>query len=147
MDWQKYLYGFAEHAATKSKDSTKVGAVIVGPNNEIRSTGFNGPPMGVNETDERRKRPLKYLLTAHGESNAIAFAARNGVSTQGCAIYVTHYPCADCAKLIIQAGIKKVVVGPNTTSMPQDTFDASRAMFTEAGVFVENVIGQSWSDK
>lgn len=73
MNWDEYLMGFAKHAALKSKDSTQVGCVIVGPDKVIRMTGFNGPAKGVVETEERRERPAKYFYASHAEQNAIAF--------------------------------------------------------------------------
>ena len=110
-EWATYLMGFAKHAATKSKDSTKVGAVLVDQNNSVLLTAYNGPPRGVDDTPERRSRPAKYLYASHAEANLIAFAARHGISTNGCAIYCTHTPCAGCAKALIQAGIIFVCVG------------------------------------
>jgi dCMP deaminase len=136
MDWITYLMGFAEHAALKSKDSTQVGAVLVGPNKEVLLTGYNGPPMGVRDLPERRERPTKYLFTSHAESVLIAFAARRGIRTEGCRVFVTHMPCAHCAKTLIQAGIEQVIVGNGTTSMPEDEFKAAVTMFHEAGVKV-----------
>lgn len=136
-DWTDYLFGFATHAATKSKDSTKVGAALVGPEGEVRLTGFNGPPKGVLDLDYRRERPSKYLFASHAEANLVAFAAREGIRTKGCTVYVTHMPCAACARTLIQAGVAKVVFGPGKTSMPDDEFDAARTMFREAGVPME----------
>lgn len=129
--------GFAQHAATKSKDSTQVGAVLIGPSGEIRLTGYNGPPRGVRDLPERRERPTKYTYSSHAESNLIAFAAREGIRTNGCTIYVTHHPCASCARTLIQAGIARVVVGDGTTSMPGLEFEAAAVMFQEAGVTVD----------
>ena len=135
IDWSTYLMGFATHAAQKSKDSTKVGAVLVGPNNEVLLTGFNGPPIGVRDLPERReKRPEKYLWVSHAEANLIAFAARRGIRTEGCTVYVTHMCCAGCAKALIQAGIGKVVIGSGQTSMPLDEFRAADTMMREAGI-------------
>ena len=137
MDWSEYLMGFAQHAAQKSKDATKVGAILVGSNNEVILSGFNGPPIGVRDLPERReKRPEKYLWVSHAESNLVAFAARRGIRTEGCTVYVTHMCCAGCAKALIQAGIKKVVVGNGQTSMPHDEFRAADTMMREAGVEV-----------
>jgi dCMP deaminase len=137
--WDQYLYGFAKHAAIKSKDSTQVGAVLVGPNQEVRLTGFNGPPRGVNDSADRRERPKKYLFAAHAEANLIAFAAREGISTKNCKVYVTHMPCSSCAKTLIQAGIIEVIAGPNQTRMPMQEFDAAAEMFQEAGVRVRMI--------
>lgn len=136
-EWSRYLMGFAEHAATKSKDSTKVGAVLVDDEGTVLLTGFNGPPRGVQDWPHRRDRPQKYLFAAHAETNLLSFAARKGIRTDGCSVYVTHMCCAGCAKTLIQAGIKKVVFGPGKTSMPAEEFDAARTMFEEAGVTLE----------
>lgn len=134
MSWTDYYLGFARHAATKSKDTTKVGAVLVGPDGEVRLTGFNGPPRGVHDAPDRFERPRKYLFASHAEANLVAFAAREGIRTAGCRIYVTHAPCAACARTLIQAGIVKVIHGAGTTSMPAEEFEAARQMFREAGV-------------
>jgi dCMP deaminase len=143
MDWRSYFYGFARHAALKSKDSTQVGAALVGPDNEIRLTGYNGPPRGVVDSDARRTRPTKYLYASHAEANLIAFAAREGIRTKDCTVYVTHSPCAACARTLIQAGIKRVVVGNGAFGTPngwnEETEAASR-MFSEAGVELTNFV-------
>lgn len=139
MDWRTYWMGFAQHAALKSKDSTQVGAVLVGPEGEIRLTGFNGPPKGVADLPERRERPAKYLFASHAEANLVAFAAREGIRTAGCTVYVTHHPCSACARTLIQAGIAAVYVGPGTTSMPTEEFEAAATMFAEAGVMVVTI--------
>lgn len=136
QNWDEYLMGFAEHAATQSKDTTQVGAVLVGPEREVLATGFNGPPKGVRDTAERFVRPTKYLYASHAEANLIAFSARHGVRTAGCTVYVTHMPCSACARTLIQAGITKVVVGGGETSMPYEEFSAAEKMFAEAGVEV-----------
>lgn len=136
MDWEQYYFGFARHAATKSKDSTQVGAVLIGPEGEIRLTGYNGPPRGVSDHPARRERPAKYLFASHAEANLIAFAAREGIRTKGCSVYVTHCPCSACARTLIQAGITEVVFGSGQTSMAQEEFLAARDMFAEAGVRV-----------
>jgi len=135
MDWDEYLYGFAEHAAKKSKDSTKVGAALIGPERQILLTGYNGPPIGVNDTPDKFERPAKYLYASHAEMNLIAFAAREGISTTGCRVYVTHFPCSACARLLIQAGITEVVYGPNQLGARwDDDAAAASTMFDEAGV-------------
>jgi len=103
----------AQLIATWSKDrGRKVGAVIVGPDNEVRSSGFNGIPRGVNDDVEERHDAAsgeKYLWVSHAERNAIYNAALLGVSTKGCTIYVPWYPCIECAKAIVQAGIGRIV--------------------------------------
>lgn len=142
MNWTDYYMGFAQHAALKSKDSTQVGAILVGPDGEVRLTGYNGPPKGVMDLPARRERPAKYLYASHAEANLVAFAAREGIRTAGCTVYVTHMPCAACARTLIQAGVTNVVVGPGTTSMPVEEFDAAAIMFREAGVRVGRLEGE-----
>jgi len=186
MKWDEYFIRMSMLVASKSKDpSTKVGCVIVGPDNEIRSTGFNGFPRGVTEmvaspahlpveveyditsrylrarcscgdiineipgpTDEfmssgqmqvndmrmaianlhehfgtnegdlilsdRWKRPMKYDFVEHAERNAVYNAARVGIPLDGCTAYLNWepYPCKECAKAFVQAGIRKVI-GPD----------------------------------
>jgi len=137
MAWYDYFMGFARHAASKSKDpSTQVGAVAVGPDGEIRATGYNGLPRGVEDRPERMERPAKYLWTSHAEENLVAHAARVGVSLKGCTVYVTHYPCSRCARSLIQAGVSRIHVGEGKTSMPAEEFDTARVMFEESGVEV-----------
>lgn len=125
--------------ASKSKDrSTKVGAVIVGPDNELRSSGFNGYPRNVtDDTDGSHDRPKRLLHTIHAEANAIVAAARVGIPTKDCRIYVTHWPCAECSKLIIQAGIKEVIAPKPSDELYErwkESMDAGLTMFREAGI-------------
>lgn len=136
--WDQYFHEFARLVARRSEDlSTQVGCVIVGPDHEVRSTGYNGMPRGVRATPGRLERPAKYLYTSHAEVSAVGNAARSGTSLAGCTAYVTHHPCDDCARLLIQAGITRVCVGGGLTSMPSDKFEAARIMFKEAGIAAE----------
>jgi dCMP deaminase len=142
--------GFAKHAATRSKDSTQVGAALIGPEGELRLTGYNGPPVGVHDTPERLERPMKYLFASHAEQNIIAFAAREGIMTKGCTLYVTHVPCASCMKSVIQAGIVNVVYDIGTFQALGDEIEATRAMAGEAGVHLtplENLMGDQSDGK
>ena len=111
--WDSRWMALAQLVATWSKDrGRKVGAVIVGPDNEVRSTGFNGIPRGVDDDVEERHDAAsgeKYLWVSHAERNAIYNAALLGVSTKGCTIYVPWYPCIECAKAIVQSGIGRIV--------------------------------------
>lgn len=150
-NWDKRFLKMANDISDYSKDrSTRVGAVIVGPDNEVRSIGYNGFPRGVNdEVEHRHERPAKYLFAEHGERNAIYNAARVGIPTKGCTLYVTSNPskfppCADCARAIIQAGIVRVV----QESLDHDSDAAKRwaesskatfEMFTEAGIQFDEV--------
>lgn len=139
MEWAEYLMGFAEHAARKSKDSTKVGAVLVDSDGTVLLNAYNGIPRGVSDLTVRYERPAKYLWCQHSERNLISFAARHGIKTLGLSVFCTHHPCSQCAGALIQAGIGKVVVGTGTTSMPDEEFEAAATMFREAGVKVVTV--------
>lgn len=134
----------AKAVALRSKDpNTKIGCVIVGPANEIRSTGYNSFPRGINDNvPERLERPEKYFWVEHAERNAVFNAARCGTSLEGCTIYVPWYPCIECARAIVQAGIKKVVCYEIGTENPQkwaESFMRSQVLLTEAGIEVEHV--------
>ena len=133
MNWSDYLMGFAEHAALKSKDTTKVGAVLV-RENAVLCTAFNGPPKGVRDSEDRFVRPKKYLFAAHAEMNLVSTAAREGIRIDGCSVYVTHKPCSICARILIQAGVTRIVFGEGQTSMPDEEFQAAQEMFDEAEV-------------
>jgi dCMP deaminase len=137
MDWDKYLMGFAKHAALKSKDSTKVGAALI-RDRAVLCTGFNGAPRGVVDSADRYSREdgKKYRFVVHAEANCLMTAAREGIHVRGCALYTTHYPCSSCARLIVQSGIQEVVVGPGVTNMPLDEFEDAAVMFEEAAVVV-----------
>jgi len=102
----------AKLVALWSKDrSTKVGAVIVDHRNVLLSIGWNGFPRGLNDDiDERHERPIKYKWFEHAERNAIYNAASKGIELLDATIYIPWYPCADCARAIIQSGIVEVVV-------------------------------------
>lgn len=136
--WDRRFVGLALHVAGWSKDrSTRVGAVVVGPDLEVRSVGFNGFPRGVDDDVEaRHERPSKYLWTSHAEENAIVHSSRFGVQLTGCTMYVTHHPCAGCARAIVQAGIRRVVVSSDDDLGGRfaDQMAVARQMFREAGV-------------
>lgn len=127
--------------ASLSKDENRqIGAVILGPDFESRSTGFNGFPRGVNDKKKKRKiDPLKFKWTAHAEENAITQAARSGISVRGCFLIVTgRHPCATCARMSIQAGIVAVFCKPPEFDHHRWGLDEKVAhkMFKEAGVAV-----------
>jgi len=142
MEWTKYFTNIAEQVKFKSKDEhTQIGAVIVGADNEIVSTGYNSFPRGINDNvQERQGRPEKYYWFEHAERNSIYNAARIGVSTMGCRMYLTcGIPCADCARGIINAGIIQVYCvdggGANGPKW-QESARRSMEMFEEAGVSI-----------
>lgn len=134
--WTQRFLDLAQTVAGWSKDpSTQVGAVAVGDSKQILETGFNGLPRGVQDLPERMERPAKYVWTAHAEENLVAHAARKQL--EGSTVYVTHLCCNACARMLINAGVARVVVGVGKTSMPSEVFDAARTMFEEAGVQLE----------
>lgn len=138
--WEQRFLDLANNISTWSKDrSTKVGAVIITENKEPVSFGYNGFPPGVDETDDtRHERPAKYLYTTHAELNAILQADRKQLVNS--TIFVTHFPCADCARAIIKSGITKVVYdnnnGPNGSlgERFKDSFAATIEMFNEVNI-------------
>lgn len=143
MKWDRRFIQLAKHIAQWSKDpSTQVGCVVVGPDREIRSTGFNGFPRGIEDTAERlTNRELKYPLICHAEENAIMHAARIGVSLRDCVAYVTWPPCTRCARSLVQAGVKEVVY-PADLPIPerwQEDFNMSMTLLEEAGVGARTV--------
>jgi dCMP deaminase len=139
-DWDLRFMRLAEHIGTWSKDrSTRVGCIIVGPNREIRSTGYNGFPRGVDDApEERHVRPAKYKWTEHAERNAIYNAARIGVPIDGCTMYVPWFPCMDCARAILQSGISVLVAYRPDVNDPKwgEDFQLAMILFNEAGVTV-----------
>lgn len=143
MNWQQYLLNVAYAVALKSKDpSTKVGAVIADlDTHRILATGFNGFPSGVGETADRWERPLKYKFVVHAEANAILTAARFGSSVAGADLYVTLPPCADCAKLIAAAGLRRVYYAGSLTpdGSWRDDAPIAETIFKEAGIRLINL--------
>lgn len=148
MYWKNYFRNIVHQIKLKSKDNnTKQGAVIVGLDNEIVSTGYNSFPRGINDdVTERQERPEKYYYFEHAERNSIYNAARIGVSTKNTTMYLTcGTPCADCARAIINAGITKIVCERDDSEMNtsskltiwEEHAKRSMQMFREAGVVVE----------
>ena len=109
ISWDTYFFSFLPIIASKSKLPVKVGALAVGPYNEVRLTGFNGLPSGVKDLPERLEFPLAYKWGEHAERNLIYFAARIGISLNGCKLYMPSSPCVDCARAIIGAGFIEVI--------------------------------------
>ncbi|MDC0446915.1 dCMP deaminase family protein [Gammaproteobacteria bacterium] len=136
--WDKRYLALAKEVASWSKDpSTQVGAVTVGNKKEVLSQGFNGFPRGIVDSEDRyNNRETKYKYVVHAEMNAIYNATYSGVSLDGAVLYVYGLPiCSECAKGIIQVGIKKVII---EKSKELDNWNESVAlsqeMFDEAGV-------------
>ena len=144
MDWDEYFVPILMNVAKKSQDQTsKYGAVVVSPGERILSTGYNGIPSGVDYKPKYHSRPDKYMYFVHAEQNAIYGAALNGIALRDCTMYVIRPPCAECAKAIIQSGIRTVIwVEPNeavdTALLNLETWrsslQAAAHMLGEAGV-------------
>ena len=140
--WDVRFLRLAKEVATWSKDrSTQVGAVIVGDDKTPGPYGFNGFPRAIDDAvEDRHSRPAKYKWTEHAERNAIYNAARVGMSLKGSTIYVTHMPCADCTRAIVQVGIKRVVVDADSLENADfaqrwsEDDKITKDMFDEAGV-------------
>lgn len=137
MNWHQRYIDLAKTAATWSKDpSRKIGAVIIGENNQIVSLGYNGFPRGIDDTRERLSdRETKYKYMVHAEMNAIYNAIHNNASTVGCSIYVTGLPvCRECAKALIQVGIKNIYMDTKPIDNWKESGEDSIEMFKEAGI-------------
>ena len=139
--WDLKFIEQARLVADWSKDTNrKNGAIIVNDDNIVLSQGYNGFPIGCDDTVEQCfERPQKYMFTEHAERNAIYFAARNGVSIKGSRMYATMFPCSDCARGIIQSGIKKIIAPSPDVEHPiwGEHFKVAMVMFEEANVEVE----------
>ena len=136
--WDERYLALAAEVATWSKDpSTQVGAVTVGSKKEVLSQGFNGFPRGIHDTDERyNHRETKYKFVVHAEMNAIYNATYSGTSLDGATLYVHGLPiCSECAKGIIQVGVKKVVIKKSKElDNWNESVQLSKEMFDEAGI-------------
>jgi dCMP deaminase len=135
ITWDEYFMGVAILASKRSKDpNTQVGACIVDENNVILSTGYNGFPYGCSDDDfpwDRTGDDTKYSYVVHAELNAIL--NNGGRNLKGCKIYVALFPCNECAKAIIQSGIREVMF---LSDKYKDSLNnrESRRMFDAAGV-------------
>lgn len=146
ISWDEYFMGMAQLSAFRSKDpSTQVGAVIVNDEKKVVSIGYNGMPRHIHDCDLSWERgeglDSKYLYVCHAELNAI-LNSKNGSSLEGCTCYVTLFPCNECAKALIQVGIKEVVYLDNKYEHTIGT-QASRKMLELAGIKIRKYEGRS----
>ena len=136
ITWETYFMGIAHLSALRSKDpSTQVGAVIVDPENKVVSIGYNGFPKGCSDDEypwvnEGSSLETKYVYVVHAELNAILNSPR---SVKGCKIYISLFPCHECAKAIIQAGIQEIVYESDKYAESESVL-ASKRMLASAGV-------------
>jgi putative dCMP deaminase len=140
INWDEYFIGVAKLSAKRSKDpNTQVGACIVSEDNKILSMGYNGFPRGCSDEEFPWGKDLelsdpynaKYLYSTHSELNAIL--NYRGGSLEGSKIYVTLFPCNECAKAIIQAGIKTIIYEDDKYAN-SPSVRASKRMLNAAGV-------------
>lgn len=137
ISWDEYFMGIAMLSAERSKDNnTRVGACIVNEQHKIVSVGYNGMPTGCDddempwEREGETRLDTKYPYVCHAELNAIL---NSTALLSGCTLYVTLFPCNECAKAIIQAGIRTVIYDSDKYADQPSTI-ASRRMFNAAGV-------------
>lgn len=139
INWDTYFMGIAKLSAMRSKDpNTQVGACIVSHDNRILSTGYNGTPNGIHDKDFKWAREgsaleTKYFFVCHAEMNAILNFRGYKREFENAKIYVDLFPCNECAKLIIQSGIKEVIYLCDKYANTESVI-ASKMMFDNAGV-------------
>ena len=145
ISWDEYFMGIAMLAAKRSKDpSTQVGACIVSPDNIIISTGYNGMPKGCSDDEfpwDREGEETKYPYVVHAELNAILNA--NGRDLRDSRIFVALFPCNECAKAIIQSGVKEVIYLSDKYSGTMGNL-ASKRMLDAAGVKWTRMTTSHW---
>ena len=139
LTWDEYFMGIAKLTAGRSKDpNTQVGACIVGKDDRLLSAGYNGAPNNFNDDIfpwDRSGEPLKtkYLYVCHAEANAIDNYRGNKKEFEGARIYVDLFPCNECAKKIVQNGIKEVIYLSDKYA-DSDSTKASKLIFDTCGV-------------
>ena len=139
ISWDEYFMAIAKLSAMRSKDpSTQVGACIVGADNRILSIGYNGTPNGFDDDEfpwnrEGNNLDTKYPYVCHAEMNAILNYRGSRKDLEGAKIYVDLFPCNECAKMIIQSGIKEVIYLSDKYANTEETI-ASKQLFDICGV-------------
>ncbi|MCQ2792085.1 MAG: dCMP deaminase family protein [Bacilli bacterium] len=148
LSWDEYFMGIALISALRSKDpNTQVGSCIASPERKVVSIGYNGMPRFCDESkltwNKNEGLDSKYLYVCHAEFNAILNSS-GGLSLKGCTLYVTLFPCNECAKAIIQTGIKEVVYISDKYNTQVST-QASKKLFDLAGVKYRQYQGRTLS--
>ena len=135
--WKNHFMKQAYLASEMSKDTTKVGSIVVGKSKEILSTGFNGFPKKVKELDIRKLPEYKLFYTCHAEQNALDLAKS---PVKGASLFTTHFPCANCTRSIIQRGIKRVYYSEKMESKTwKQSLTISNQMLLEAKIKIIHV--------
>lgn len=127
----------AQREATKSQDPSRKTGCVIASDGQALVWAHNAFPSGVAATAERMQRPAKYEFTEHAERNAIYIMARAGARTVGCTAYLTWYPCAPCARALVECGISRLVCYEPDWTEEQYGFQYARDILLEGGVIVE----------
>ena len=141
-DNKKFMSDAIAIASYSRDPSTKVGSIIVDGLNKIISRAYNDLPVGADSSIKSRfNKNIKLYYLEHAERSAIYFCANNGISTKNTTMYVTLYPCIDCARAIIQSGIKRVVcTKPNFSDEKWgESWRIAEELFNECGIEVEYI--------
>lgn len=145
LDDLRWLAVCARKGSESPDPRTKVGCIIIGPDKSVLCEACNTYPRGIlRSIQDRAVAPSKYAWIEHAERNAIYLAARHGISTEGCAMFVELTPCVDCARAIIQAGVVEVVINRDRASeysgeRYSDEHSIALDMLAEAGIAVRFV--------
>ena len=135
--WDSRYLRLAREVSTWSKDpSTKIGAIAIGSKGQVLAQGYNGFPRGIYDGENRYiNKATKYQYVVHAEQNVIYNATYNGVSLDNASLYVWGLPvCSDCAKGIIQVGVKRIVMDGSIPNRWKDSWQLTQKMFNEANV-------------
>jgi len=144
VPWDELFFNLVREYKNKSKDpSSQFAAIAVDEDNVPVAFGFNGFPKKVKDTPERyNDRALKYKFVVHAEGNLVALASKNGKSINGCRLYIDTYPCSACCGLLLQAGIKEIILNGDSEKFKDASFaerwrediEVTKIMCEESGV-------------
>ena len=144
--WDNRYRELAKAVSTWSKDpSKKIGAIAIGSKGQVLAQGFNGFPRGIDDTDERlNDREIKYKYVVHAEMNLIYNATFNGISLDGSTVYIYGLPlCSECAKGLIQVGVKRIVMSRDSLESADDkwleSFELTMQLLNESGIHWKTV--------
>ena len=144
--WDNRYMELAKAVSTWSKDpSKKIGAIAIGSKGQVLAQGFNGFPRGIDDTDDRlNDREIKYKYVVHAEMNLIYNATFNGISLDGSSVYIYGLPlCSECAKGLIQVGVKRIVMNKDSLESADDkwleSFELTMQLLNESGIHWKTV--------
>lgn len=144
--WDKRYMDLAKQVGTWSKDPSKqIGAIAIGSKGQVLAQGYNGFPRGIDDNESRlNTKETKYKYVVHAEMNLIYNATFNGISLNGSTVYVSGLPvCSECAKGLIQVGVKQVVMSKDSLEEADekwlDSFELTIALLNEAGIHWKTV--------